>query len=620
MNQPPHSPRPLHLVVVGGGPKALFALEDLASALHRPPHAADGRDVPAETSRSETPDSGTAAETVAVSGAESVSASVRVTVVDPGRTLGPGAAYDPEQPEVLRLNVAAPILDAPPPLPGVADLPDLPTWLTEHAPEHAGESFPPRAIVGRYLEQRWERLRTALPIEHVQGRASEVRSAGSTTETPRWTVRLAGSEDLSGTELCADELVIATGHAPDHAGALHHTWQATAPDGRPLPLVPAVLPATRFLTTEAVPPGSRVAVRGGALTFIDAALVLFRARPLHEAPTVLIPITRDGLFLDAKPPADVPLIEPVAAALATGRRQLEDRLDADDARGGTDRRLALSELLSHVARTAAAVLAVYQLRADERSSAVSGRVVSGGSVSAQIATTLLQGCEPDLPTGAGRAREALRRSVEVAEGRRTPGPAWALGRAWSALYSLVVRAVSRSEEPEEAWAAFHRSAAVLERFAFGPPPSNARILLDLIDAGAVDTSWMDAKVRIDAEGLHGLPTGAVVPDVVIDAVLPPPGVPRGGDPLLLDLLDRGVLSRAPGRRGVRTTRAGTALTSDDTEAVGLAVLGRPTEDWSLGQDSLNRHLHPESRAWAQRVATRLRGTGTSDSPDGRIRR
>src|SRR5690606_12688311 len=91
---------PLRLLVVGAGAKALFALEELAARL------AEHRTRPGEHA------------------APAAGPLLEITVVDPGEHPGTGAAYHPDQPHHLRLNVDSRILDAP----AVGSLPSFRDW------------------------------------------------------------------------------------------------------------------------------------------------------------------------------------------------------------------------------------------------------------------------------------------------------------------------------------------------------------------------------------------------------------------------------------------------------------------------------------------------------------
>lgn len=533
--------------IIGAGPKALFALEALLARL---------------TSRADAP-------------------RWAITVIDPGSHPGTGAAYQLEQPEFLRLNVSAAILDAP----VSRTFPGFPDWVGTHRPDLAGEVYPPRAVIGGYLTARWRALVAALgevaDLQPVAARAVAVRPHGR-----RWLVEC--EPRLPRDEF--DEVLVATGHGRHHEGELARSWSSV------VPLRPAVLPVATMLSPSSVPAGSRAVVRGAALTFLDAALALTEGRGatfvpapgrpgvlLHQRgpgePATLLPTSRQGILLDAKPDPGTPAAEVDAAVIAGAAQRLED-LDRRDP-------LLAERLLAEITSAAALLL-------------------GGPEDHPEVQATLRSGAAPDARRG---AEQALRRSVDVALGHRAPGAAWALGRAWSRLYPQVTAALRGSDMSSQQWAVLQRASRTLERFAFGPPLVTAQKLLAMIDSGAVDLSWLDAGVSPTPAGALPSASGA---DVVIDAVLAPPGLVTLLDPLPRQLLEERIVAVRPGRRGAMVDADGTALDVSGRRREHLALIGRPTEDDVIGHDTLNRHLHHEIENWAARVAATAAEEGPCD--------
>jgi len=229
---------PLRVAIVGVGPKGLFALERLLDHARR----------------------------------TGSGALLDIDLFEPHPVPGAGPVYDPAQPACLRMNLAATHLDlwgahsrAVPEeqrrsfLAWRRDLGD-----DEGPPE---EAFPSRALVGRYLASGLERM-CASPSEGVT--ITLRRAAVSAIERlgRAWSVFTAG--DAAPRDY--DEVVLALGHVtlPDEDAT--GTWSHAAP------LIPAVFPVTRWLSPVNVPPGATIAVRGFALTFLDAAIALTEGR------------------------------------------------------------------------------------------------------------------------------------------------------------------------------------------------------------------------------------------------------------------------------------------------------------------------------------------------------
>ena len=509
----------MRVAIVGGGPRGLFAVERLIAHL-------------------------------VAGGGEA-----EVTVFDP-QPPGWGAGYRPDQPDWLRLNVNAAIVSADGGGAGRPSLglPSFAGWRRARGEAEPLDPFPPRALVGRYFEHCWRDLLAILPprvsLRHRSHRVTDLTQAGDC-----W---LIDGESYA-------EVLLCTGHADDWPGALRHGWS-----GSPA-LVPRVYPVEHWLSAVRVPSGSRVACRGAALTFIDAALSLTEGRGGRFAvggyrrsgaePAWIVPVGRRGGFPQVKPdPAG-----PLAALNLCGPRE---RGLLRCARSGGD----VDEVLQ----------AVWQAAADYLAIATGNRVPFSAP-----------GVVPPPPVD---PVHGLRRSLQVALGRRPPGRTWALGQAWRDLYPAIVATLGHQRGSSAAWPRFAAAAGALEPVAFGPPPVNAAKLLALCEAGVVD-----------AGHLAGQWSQAVADaDVVIDCVLTPPGAVAGEWPD--DLLEVGMLTRGVGRRGVAVAPDGSCLNGAGEVVPGLAAAGRLTEDVVIGNDTLSRTLHPVLELWAERVAVACAAT------------
>ncbi len=408
----------------------------------------------------------------------------------------------------------------------------------------------------------------------------------------------AGSVEAAGSHRDYDEVLIAVGHQDTSATALATDWTHAAP------LVPAVFPVDRRLTRDRVPPGATVAIRGFALTFIDAALALTEGRggsfepldhpyrlryvPGADDAARILPFTRTGRPMLAKPGAAL-----AAGTPGAGAHRGRGPRPADGLGGPLDLHASCcrSSPRRPASRSAAAIGSAPDVREPRSPSAAQLAEAAGGVADAVRLDPV----------------EAIERSLAVGAGLVTPDRAWALGHAWRALYPAIVSQLSGDGLAARDWPAFLRLAAEMERIAFGPPPVNAAKLLALVDAGRVDLTHLRGGAIVSRDGRTLLQSerGSEPIDVVVDAVLPGPGaVGHGG--LLADLVARGHARVAPGRRGLDVDCGRHCRDRDGALSAGLSAIGRPTEDSVIGNDTLSRTLHPHADRWAASVVRRCR--------------
>jgi diaminopimelate decarboxylase len=397
-----------------------------------------------------------------------------------------------------------------------------------------------------------------------------------------------------------DEVLVATGHEHRSEAGLGRSWRHAAR------LVPAVFPVDRYLTCGRVPTGATVAVRGFALSFIDAALALTEGRGgsfeslahpyrLRYTPAVdqiglMLPFSRTGRPMLAKP--DPAMIE-----------QLPDLEDVADA--GRGQVLRLGDHFEVEADLLPILVSV----------ATSSLLIANGSISAgeslQRLSRRIAGLLVDVVHGAFHPVELtaaveIERSLAVGSGSSPPECAWALGHCWRELYPALVTRLSGHGPSEREWPAFHRLAGEMERLAFGPPPMNAAKMLALIDAGLVDLAYLRGATIVTKDDVTTLRTdhAAHEVDVVLDGVLPGPGVRGLCSELLGRLLVEGHARLLGGGRGLEVRFDGSCIGADGAITPGLAAAGRPTEDSVIGNDTLSRTLHPLADHWARRVVQR----------------
>lgn len=584
-----HSERARRVAIVGFGPKGFGCLERLALSVAR-------ADDPAP---------------------------LEVSIHDPAEHPGAGPVYDPSQPHHLLLNFAAGNVDVWSPdndLVSPGQRADLVSWLARVHPEWADPAaFVPRALVGAYLRDAYASLAAHLPrslrVQHVRGSVTAV-----TSERGAW--RLSHDDpalDRDG----VDEVMLTLGHGRwTGAPAGSRGWTEGLPPRGRTRLVTSVFPVTERLAVAAVPAGAQVGVRGFALTWIDAALALTAGRGGRfaaldtDAPRYLgapdevariVPFSRTGLPLMAKPERWLP-------ARSRGLKVVWDRLRADI--------MVLSPTSPAPADAAAPVVAEEPGHdpIDEPVDGLAGLLAAaatralGAAAScttedpvSEVTAVLVPPMAAAADTGWGQtaghaALEAMRRSVAIAQGRRPVDATWAVGEAWRQAYPALVALVGHGGLPLASRPAFRDLARSMERLAFGPPADNVARMIALADAGRLDLSWV-ASPRIEShDGALALVGGAgrATLDVLVDAVIAPPGAAPPDGPTAA-LVTGGHARIAAGGRGLEVTPAARCVGADGSVTPGLAAIGRVTEDWVLGNDTLSRRLHPEAAAWADDV-------------------
>ncbi|ADG80857.1 conserved hypothetical protein (plasmid) [Tsukamurella paurometabola DSM 20162] len=356
-------------------------------------------------------------------------------IFEPHSAIGPGWAYDPQQPEWNLLNVAADAI-----LPATTTSPRFVDWLRVHHP-YADHLFPPRALAGRYLVEAATSAARRFPtVTHIGERAHNLTSTDS-----GWVVH-AGAQHHT-----VDAVLLVTGHAATWSGQL----QAAAPAypqtyaGGPLP--------------------ESVAIRGAALSAIDATLACTQGsggrftavpgrphevayQPSPDSPQRIHWFSRTGRLMCAKTDRAVlnsmrwlPAIartrakqlatEDTALVVNDAAAQILVRIGGDETRRTDDPRAWLERdlLIAHGARP------------------------------------------PDLLWAQGQAWKAL----------------------YPHLIERHLRLQQSGGAPPEGWTNFSKLCQAMEPLAFGPPAINAEKMLALVHAGVLSIDAGTTPPRAD---------------------------------------------------------------------------------------------------------------------------
>ena len=328
-----------------------------------------------------------------------------------GGASGPGA-YQPGLPAQWLLNVPSKVVET--------HLGTFNQW------RGAGDTFPPRHEVGRFLAASWAALTAHVPpscsLTFVDTRVRKVAPAGEGIE-------------VEGT--LYDEALLTTGHAHDWPGALAHAGV----EG-----VSKVLRAFAPGDLDAVSEEDAVIVRGAALTFIDVVR--------HARAGAFYPVTRGGRFMDAKAYLPDDAATQLGPALTLARQRIRTAEGFEDVYG------TLVELSGEVLD------------------------VAGSAPDKAGVRAVLNGEDGADPV------EDLRASLAVALGERAWTPAAAVGYAFRAAYDAVIERASFGGRDSLGGERFGRLTRTLERVAFGPPAATAGEVLALVDSGRIRTDLL----------------------------------------------------------------------------------------------------------------------------------
>ncbi len=556
-----------------------------------------------------------------------------------------GEVYRPDQPHYLLMNFSNAHIDAGPhsaPCSIAGELPNLVEWLAPNGFNANPHGYTPRAVVGDYLTDIWERLRHACPdsidVHLHQAEVCDLTRGRDKNARLNLRYRMSNGESLEQT---FDRVILTTGHQrPAHANA-----DADA-DTNANANVDFIYPVSR-LDERTLPAGSRVAIRGLGLTFIDAALALtegrggtfqptadngFDYRASGREPACLLPFSRSGLPM--VPRGRTFDVNRPPTAFFT-RQALTDLRKKRGATGVDFERDLLPLLLDEMTLAYYRVAARFEGRHDDRSTPPPGQ---RHSLAQWI--DAFHRRHPQRPRFqpqtlfdgfAKRADSRLDPHQQLLDYWTTLDQAAALGETGHPLIAAAATWRHLSASFADCYrngglnAASQRTflqdyAGHLNRLAFGPPLINSRKLLALCRAGLIDFSFSrDPGVTARPDGgyqLHRRSDAASIDcDALIDARIPRHRANADPAPLYRRMIERGLARLYVNRNTgsppngdafcpgcIEITAAGELVTRDGEVEPRISVYGTPTEGLTWDNDTLSRSHNDFASRWAREAA------------------
>lgn len=503
-----------------------------------------------------------------------------VDVFDPCPVPGAGPNFDPDESPQCLLNIPLRDIALDPPAFGRCG------GFADHVPQDLSpDSFPARALMGRYLEARRDDLMAAgnLSIAQVPAEVVSLDRQGAA-----WVIRTA-----AGRHGPYDEVLLTVGQpavVPDDQLA---AWQDHARRSRGI--LTDAYPARRLIADAAGWTGRTVAIRGMALSSFDILRALTTAQggrftgagyvPSGREPARIVPFSLDG-----QPPFPKP-----------ETRALDARFDPTAAE--TD----VFQTAVAAAVRAAPDLAVPLI--DDALVPVIARILRDCGTPVQVdAIRDWLAVEWDAPGDqeTGSAMTILREGIAMAAGTRPPSIGYAVGqvwRKWQDALRIGFNAVDTVPDSARKLIGFDEA---LKRYSYGPPVQSCREMLALAAAGLVDLDLTaDPDITLTDAGWELAREGRTAQaSVMIDAVMPAPDLAAVRLPLIEGLIADGRITAFADGFGARTRADGVVIGRDGGPQKGLALLGRLAFGSVIAVDSLHDCLGAASRRWAEGVQAR----------------
>lgn len=584
------------VAIIGAGPKGTYGFERLAAQFTEAP----------------------------------VGGPVEIHVFNKNEYFGAGQVYNPTQPEYLLMNNHAGDINMwvdEAPAPVVPELLPLTDWLQlKKGVEISEEDYVSRAWVGEYLQDGFEAIAAHLPegisARNIVGEVTDLKKKHGgyhlQIKTPEGVTQTLPNQ--------YDFVLLATGHSQNKLSDEDQAIKTFAGENEDIGFIPHIYPVGELAS---VATGSRVAIRGLGLTFVDAVLALTEGRggsferdegeklvytPSGREPEVMVPFSRSGRPMVPRrpaPPETVPVAFFTDEALrrlkkesSTGKLHFQQQLqpllykemtyayyEAEMRRTGFNEDLRSYKTFREVQQV---IETYHEQHADAERFNPSAFL------------------KPRFEHDAGwheQVQSYLKFFIREAKKGEITSPWAAVTAVWRKITPVFGRYYAFGGLEPESQRYFDQSfRRLLNRITYGPPIESIEKIVALMDSGLLDFRFaqhpelkMDKSFTLKSEDGRSQSI-----DYLIDARISKVDVSADQSPLYRNLLDHGLVqmyeNTAAGQGYqpgcIALTPEGFTLDADGRANPSLAVTGTPTEGVLFDNDALARSRNNTASGWA----------------------
>lgn len=534
-------------------------------------------------------------------------------IFEAGKKPGSGPNYDPDQIDSNLINI--PLREMPigarTAVDGTLAYDEFPSFIRWYEFTEAADAvpavdhFPPRAVVGEYLQARLYSI-----LNHVRNKNCVVLHESTTVLSVdrngnHWTVSAEPRTDAAQ----FDEILLCIGHqeAESH-GALKH-WQGA----RQLHRSP--YPCEAIVEADQIDHKSTVALRGMGLSMIDVvkALTIGRggsfqikeraSRHLAYLASGLEPALMVPFSLDGQPMAPKPMnkslddrFKPTLAAM----KVCELALDFTKGNPVDLRALLIEQVVLHTPAVFLSLYADMDGRADHIPDQEHVQNAARRWLMDETYT------HPLIVDASAPTAFIMQQFLDMATGQRPPSLDYIIGQIWRHLQPTFYRTLRFQNFDGDVIEAALSLDARMKRYAFGPPADSIAQLLALYEAKLLKFCIADdPEVRLDREG-WALSEGdeTVKAQVMINTVLDPVTLTTIDTPLVRHLRAQGLVCVVHDNLGARANSSGQLLSKARVKG-SLSACGRLVTGSIVEADALLNCFGDELYFWADAALDRL---------------
>lgn len=469
------------------------------------------------------------------------------------------------------------------------------------------DTYPPRAKIGTYLQERFQSFTTPLLEKKIISLYSEQVKEVIVVANHKISIKtnVKTYEEI-------DEVLLTIGHQPTELSEQISTWKEFAENKENIQLFTSPYPVEKFLNQKNLFAESIVGIRGFGLAMIDITRAIaktygnFIIKDDDTKSSIyisdskysgkIIPFSLDGL-----PPVPKPLnglideqFTPTAKQLSAFKAIIGNSKTQKEATSPQ----FLMQAFAPIAATIYVALEKHFCQSENSAEAIEKIVLEWLKNHKYKHTTIL--------TTAQSVEKTMQDFVNMATGNKAISLDFCIGQVWRHCQPSIYEKLSFNKCSEEVFAAIIALDESIKRYSYGPPVESIQQLLALVKASVLNLEMLhDPEIELTAKGWSFHADGKTkTANIMINSVLDSPEIKSVNSTITKKMLANNLIEAVHDNLGIITDENGYVVSKNKDTKTSIALLGRLAKGTIIGVDAILECYGSRPVKWAKEAANR----------------
>ncbi|QHI38942.1 hypothetical protein IMCC3317_43420 [Kordia antarctica] len=469
------------------------------------------------------------------------------------------------------------------------------------------DTYPPRAEIGTYLQERFQSFITPLLENKVVTLYSE-----QVTEVIVEAHHKISIKTNIKTYKEIDEILLTIGHQPTELSEQISKWKEFAANQENIHLFTSPYPIENFLKPQNLLSDSVVGIRGFGLAMIDITRAIATTHGnfiIKDADTKACEYIADADFngklipfsLDGLPPVPKPLnalIDEQFTPTAKQRSAFEANIGNSKTQKEATSPQFLMQAFAPIAATIYVALEKHFCQRENSAEAIEKIILKWLEDPKYTHKTI-------VPTEQS-VEKTMQYFIDMATGNKAISLDYCIGQVWRHCQPSIYEQLSFNKCSEEVFADIIALDESTKRYSYGPPVESIQQLLALVKANVLNLEMLTKpEIELTEKGWCFHADGkSETANIMINSVLDSPEIKSVNSPVIKKMLANNLIEAVHDDLGIITDENGYVVSKNKDTKTPIALLGRLAKGTIIGVDAILECYGSRPVKWAKEAVNR----------------